>query len=258
MKFLRAAAVSAACLMLSAGFASAQEEQNYIFSEYYVCDQNREAFADTIVEHVFSSVYDKHVEFGDLTGWGWLAHNAGGEWRRVLFYTANDLNKLLETRGKMIEEFQANMADEGREFTSICGDHDDLIWAREAGPTTEQLLANLGTAVYSTYYVCDTSRQERADEIVRQLFTPAINALMGEGGPLKGWGWYSHVIGGRFRRLMTHSGMSHASLIDAVNRYNEAAGSRNEALATEFSQICNAHVDYLWDRVLPAEDEAGN
>ena len=30
----------------------------------------------------------------------------------------------------------------------------------------------------------------------------------------------------------------------------------NEAMANEFSEICNGHVDYLWNRLLPkAEDD---
>ncbi len=231
----------------------AQEEQNFIFGEYYVCDMNREAFADVLVEHVLGPIYQRHVDSGELTGWGWMAHHAGGRWRRLLYMTGSDLDTMLAARDKIIEEQQAEIADEGREFVSICGSHDDLIWARAAGQSTEEMLANLGPVSYSTYYVCDVAQQERADEIVQQLFAPHIATLM-ESGQLSGWGWYSHVIGGRFRRLMTHGGMSHAALIDAVNKYNEAAGAENQALADEFSQICGSHQDYLWNRVLPKAD----
>ena len=62
--------------------------------------------------------------------------------------------------------------------------------------STEELLASLGPVSYSTYYVCDVTRQERADEIVQQLFTPHITKLMESGQP-SGWGWYAHVIGGQ-------------------------------------------------------------
>lgn len=49
---------------------------------------------------------------------------------------------------------------------------------------------------------------------------------------------------------MTHSGADHAKLIEAVNQYNEQADAKNAAMAEEFSEICGAHVDYLWDRTL--------
>jgi hypothetical protein len=63
------------------------------------------------------------------------------------------------------------------------------------------------------------------------------------------------VIGGRFRRLMTYSGMSHPELIDAVNTYSAAASAENQAMANEFNQICSSHQDYLWERVLPKPGE---
>ncbi len=112
----------------------------------------------------------------------------------------------------------------------------------------------MGTVSDSTYYVCDSSRQDRADEIIQQLYAPIINKMV-EAGELNSWGWNSHVIAGRFPRLMTHSGTSHADLIAAVNKYNEAAAEANAAMANEFSQICNSHVDYLWNRILPKPAE---
>ncbi len=227
MNRIAVAAIMAACVFVCAGSALAQDE-SYIFGEYYVCDMNREAFADTLVEHVLGPIYQRHVDSGELTAWGWLAHHAGGRWRRLLYTTGNNLDTMLAARDKIIEEQQAEVADEGREFVSICGSHDDLVWSHAAGPPATEMLANAGPVSYSTYYVCDVTKQERADEIVQQLFTPAINSLMGGSGPLSGWGWYAHVIGGRYRRLMTHSGMSHASLFDAGNQDNELAAALRE------------------------------
>ena len=244
-------AAVAACIMLCGGFAAAQEDATtFIFGEYYHCDQNRETFADTLVENVFGPILDKHVEAGALTGWGWLSHNAGGHWRRVQYYAASDLNVLLDTRDKIFEEGQAEAREEAREFTSICPGHDDLIWQSVAGPPAAQQLTGRAAASYSTYYVCDVTKQERADEIVKQIYAPAINALM-ESGELRSWGWYAHVIGGKHRRLMTHDGADHKALLAAVNKYNAAAAEADAALADEFSQICNSHDDYLWDVTLP-------
>ena len=241
----------AVSVTLCAGASMAQDEATtYVFGEYYVCDQNREAFADALAERAFGPIFDKHVEEGALTGWGWLSHNAGGWWRRVNYYTASDLNTLFDTRGKIIEEIQASAPDAAREFKSICPEHDDLVWESVAGTPAPQQLTAGPKASYSTYYICDVTKQERADEIIKQVYTPVINKLV-ESGELKSWGWYAHVIGGRYRRLMTHRGVDHKSLLAAVNKYGAAAAEANEALATEFGQICNSHVDYLWDVVLP-------
>ena len=249
------AVVLAVCITLGVGSVLAaeeevvQEEQDLIIGEYYVCDMNRELFADVLVEEAIGPIYQRHVDSGEFTGWGWLAHNYGGRWRRLLFSTGNDLGTMLAARSKILEELQAEIADEEREFLSICGSHDDLFWSLVAGPNTGEVIAGgLGPVTYSIYYACDQARQERADEIVQQLFTPHINELV-ESGQLTSWGWYAHVIGGRFRRMMTHSGMSHAALIDAVNSYNEAASAENQAMANEFSQICGSHQDYLWARI---------
>ena len=242
------------CISLGAGSALAQEDStNFIFAEYYVCDPSREGFADLLMEHVFGPVYDKYVEAGDLNNWGWATHNAGGRWRRLGFYTADSLETLLETRAEMIQEFEA-LEDQGREFDTICPEHDDLIWSSVAGPPPSAGPPAGPGPSYSTYYICDVTRQERADEIVRELLAPEINKLV-ESGELTGWGWSAHVIGGRFRRLMRHSGASHAGLIAAVNKYNQAASEKNEAMADEFSEICNSHVDYLWDGLLPKADD---
>jgi hypothetical protein len=244
-----------ACVLLTAGAATAQDDSaTFIFGEYYGCDQNREGFSDYLTEQVFGPMYDKRVKAGDLTGWGWLSHNAGGSWRRVMFYAANDLNKLLETRDSMIEEMQTpEIADANREFTSICPDHDDLIWRSVVGSSVEQTLGTRSAASYSTYYVCDVTKQERADEIVKELYAPELDALV-KAGELDSWGWYAHVIGNQYRRMWTHRAKSHGALVEAVQKYNDAAEEKNEAMADELGQICNSHVDYLWDVKLPKPD----
>lgn len=240
-------AILAGCLMLSVGSAAAQE-QIFIFAEYYVCDQTREEMADVLVEKFYGPIYQKRVDSGHLTGWGWLAHRIGGEWRRILVSTGTDLPKMLEARESIIAELGETAANENRMFIEICGDHDDVIWRRVAGPISE--VANLGDYSYSTYYFCNQAKQERADEIVKELIEPAINKLV-ESGELKSWGWYAHAFGGIHRRLMTHGGMDQAALIAAVVKYNNAAGETNEALAQEFTEICGTHVDYMWRRMLP-------
>jgi len=247
-------AILAVCLVGVVASAGAQDApENFIFGEYYGCDQNRETFADSIVANDFAPIYQKHVEAGHLLGWGYMSHRVGGHWRKALYYAANNLDTLLDTRAQIVGEITAT-GDASREFTSICSDHDDLIWSSVAGSSMGQQVATRSGAVYSTYYVCDTAKQERADEIVKQLIAPEIEKLVAA-GELSSWSWNAHVIGGQFRRLMTHAGKDHKSLIAVVNKYNQAASEANEALANEFSQICNSHVDYLWNMELPKASE---
>jgi hypothetical protein len=249
------AAILAACVVFGVGSAAAQDApQTYIFGEYYGCDQNREAFADSIVARDLGPVYQKHVDAGHLQGWGWMSHIAGGHWRRALYYAASDLSTLLDTRNQIIEETQAGLAEASREFTSICSEHDDLLWSSVAGSTMGQQIATRSGAVYSTYMLCDISRQDRADEIMKQLIAPEIEKLVAA-GEIASWSWNAHVIGGEFRRLLTHAGKDHQTLIAAVNKYNEAAGEVDEARAREFSEICRSHVDYLWNMELPRASE---
>lgn len=245
MKFF---SVAVAVLVLLSGVLLAQDQPTrYIFGEYYVCDQNREAWSDHLVEKSFGPIYDRQVEEGNLLGWGLLSHNLGGEWRRVIYYAAQDLNTLLDTRQSMITDFQSELADAGREFTSICPDHDDYIWASVAGsaPLDEQLENRTGVG-YSTYYVCDQAKQARADEIVKEVFTPALNKQVEEGN-LGTWTWFAHVVGGEYRRLMAYTGGDHKTLISAVNSYSTQVQDSHPELSEEFRSICNLHVDYLWD-----------
>ena len=241
-------AIVALCLLLSAGSAVAQE-QNFIFGEYYVCDQNREPIADLLVEHVYGPIYQKQVDAGNITGWGWLAHRIGGEWRRILISTGTDMAKIIAARGAIVAELQESAPNENRMFTEICDSHDDVIWRRVAGPIDPEL-SNVGNFSYSSYYFCNQAKQDRADEIFKELLEPAINKLV-ESGELKSWGWFAHAFGGIHRRLMTHSGMDQAALMASVVKYNEAAGETNQALANEFTEICGTHVDYMWNRMLP-------
>ena len=99
------------------------------FSVYHNCDINREGRADEIVENVFGPVYDKLVEDGKLTSWGWSTHVVGGHIRKLQTMTASDHKALLAARAEAI----ATTYDEGdnaagREFSEICGSHEDYMW----------------------------------------------------------------------------------------------------------------------------------
>jgi hypothetical protein len=244
----RFAAVLALGTVLVSGSASAQEDATaYVFGEYYVCDQNREAFSDVLAEHVFGPMFDRHLEAGNLIGWGWLGHNAGGEWRRAQYYVSTDLNTLLDTRDAIIEEVQAEAAAEGREFTDVCPDHDDYIWASVATsePVNEQV-AERPEAGYSTYFVCSAGAEARADEILQEVYAPILDRHVAA-GHFNSWGWYAHLSGGKFRRLLTLDGADHKAILAGVMGLNADIDAENAEAGEEFASICHSHDDYMWD-----------
>ena len=97
-------------------------------SVYFHCDMGDQDRADEIVEEVFAPVFNSHVKEGGLASWGWLKHRVGGKWRRAATYTATDVKTLLATRGAMMAEINKKSEAAGKEFSEICGSHQDYIW----------------------------------------------------------------------------------------------------------------------------------
>ncbi len=121
------------------------------------------------------------------------------------------------------------------------------------------LLAVAGTAVaaedkpaesyvYGTYFVCDVTLQERADEIFKSLDQPFYDAAVADGS-ITAYGLYAHQTGGKWRRLMFSVGPSIQSLLDAQKKIGDQADAKNKKLGDEFGKICNSHDDYIWRRV---------
>jgi hypothetical protein len=66
-------------------------------------------------------------------------------------------------------------------------------------------------------------------------------------GHLSSWGFYAHRSGGRFRRLETFSGADHMTLLNMQAAILGEANENNAVAMQEFNQICNSHVDYMWN-----------
>ena len=113
----------------SGGSTLSGERGSAGFSVYYECDMSKEERADEIVEKYFGPIYQKQVDAGNLTSWGWLQHNVGGEYRRLLTTTAADHKTMLKTRDAMIEEFTSGKNERlSKEFDNICDSHRDYMW----------------------------------------------------------------------------------------------------------------------------------
>jgi len=100
-----------------------------VFSVYFVCD-SRESQADAIVTQVFAPVYDKLVDDGKLTSWGYLEHIVGGHVRRVATMTSADMKSLLAARSEINQALTDNPL--GDTFTDICSAHADYMWEVKA------------------------------------------------------------------------------------------------------------------------------
>lgn len=186
----------------------------------------------------------KHVDLGHLTGTLWLAHDQGGPWRRLWAILGTDLEQMMDMRAAIVEELGANHAAEMTELQEACPSHDDYIWAGVAN-SPQADAASVGDASMSAYHSCDMSRESRADEIFSKLLAPLYQKHM-DMGHLASWGYYSHRIGGIYRRLETMSGADHKTLLAMQGAiYGEAIETDAVAMA-EYRSICSWHSDYMW------------
>jgi hypothetical protein len=99
--------------------------------------------------------------------------------------------------------------------------------------------------VYGTYFVCDVTRQERADEIYMALDQPFYDAAVADGS-ITSYGLYAHQTGGKWRRLMFSVAPSIQTLLDAQKKIGDQTAAKNKKLGDEFGKICNSHDDYIW------------
>jgi hypothetical protein len=205
--------------------ATAQDDEGplgFSYVTYYICDVATQGNMDNVVENNEYAVFDKWVEEGKLMSWGYLSHFTGGRWRRAQYHVSATMEEALQN--------QANI------FREIYSDN------REGGQ------ADRGDVSLSVYFVCSVADQSRADEIFAQTYAPKLNEMQEE-GKIGSWGWQSHALGGEFRRLQTVTGADHASVTAARFETLQHVNQNHPGLAREFSQICDSHIDYLWDIV---------
>ena len=99
------------------------------FSTYIDCDVNREERVDELMRESIGPIYDKHVANGGLVSWTWLAHNVGGQWRRLLSLTASDHSTMMRTRAAINGELSSGRAARAfNQMNEICPDHHDYMW----------------------------------------------------------------------------------------------------------------------------------
>lgn len=233
-----------ACLFLMlAGTAQAEDKpaEAFTYATYHVCDITKQERADAIFEQLQKPIYDAAVADGTITNYGWLVHHTGGKWRRGMYFGASSVQGLLDAQEKIGNQIDAKNEKLSTEFGQICNSHDDYIWHRLAG--------NVGTvarggAAFSVYSVCDVSREEQADALVTQVFTPIFDKMVAD-GKLKSWGYIEHVVGGDVRRTMTMSATDMKSLM--ATRAEVIDKVLDNPLGDVFTDICGKHADYMWE-----------
>jgi hypothetical protein len=212
----------AGALLVVAPPLEAQDDAVVIFSQYFRCGQGGVAEADEIMRETWFPVLDRHVEAGNLTGYGWLAHIQGGAWRRALFTAGSDLDQMMDTRQEIVQEL-AQDDNALTELGAVCPSHDDYIWNGVSNSPANP--DALGTASISSYHMC-----ERGVDM----------------GHIASWGWYAHRSGGVFRRLETMSGADHKTLL---NMQAAIYGEADPLAMQELFEICETHVDYMWNNI---------
>jgi hypothetical protein len=243
-KLLTGAIVLQACLFLTAAMtAQAQDKpkDSFIYVTYYYCDVTQQERSDQIFDQLYKPLFDAAFADGTITNYGWLAHETGGKWRRALYYGGPTVQGLLDAQKKVFDPADTKNKKMSDEFGKICNSHDDYIWRAVAGNT---LTAVRGEAAFSTYFVCDSSREDQADALVKQVFAPIYDKLLAD-GKLKSWGWLEHVVGAEYRRLATISGADMKTVLEARASITQAL--MDNPLGDTFTDMCGSHADYMWD-----------
>jgi hypothetical protein len=237
--------LAACCVALASPVALGQDQapERYLYATYSNCDMSKQDRADALFEQVNKPVLDAAAKDGTINFYSYLSHIAGGQWRRVNVIGAGSVQAVLDAQKTIGDRIEAN--DKNRkldaEGAAICPSHDDYIWHVVAGNVGS---VNRGGASFSTYYVCDQTREGQADAIVKGMIAPTLDKLVKD-GKLKSWGWMEHVVGGKYRRLEAISADDLKGLMAARAEIVEAL--EDNPAGEMFTTICGEHTDYIWE-----------
>jgi hypothetical protein len=248
MKLFRAlSGVTVLLLSLSAISAEEKKTEMYVYATYFNCDPNLEDAVDEQVNKTYRPIYNNAAKNSTIANWGWLKHHTGGQWRRILYHSAPSVSALFSAQEQMNKEFDRAFGKNPDALGKGCKSHDDYIWQYVTGSRASLTSSPRGKASMSVYMECSFMGEDRADEIFKKHFAPIYNAQVGK-GKLVSWGWMSHVIGGKYRRLETLSANNYEDLLKAKNSILDTLYYKgSNKYAEEFTKICTSHQDYLWD-----------
>lgn len=226
--------------------AAEEKAEMYVYSTYFKCEPEQESVVDELVQRAYAPIYNDGVKNGIIANWGWLEHHTGGEWRRILYHSAPSVDALFAAQDTMNKKFEAALGKSTDALGRGCKSHEDYVWQYVTGSRPSLKGVTRGKASLSVYMECSFSGEEKADEIFKKHFSPVFNAQVGK-GKLTSWGWLSHVIGGKYRRLQTATADNYADLLKAQKSILDTLYDKDNKHSAEFSEICTSHQDYLWD-----------
>lgn len=240
--------LSVIAVLLAVPFSAlAQEDEEkklgFVYATYFECDVAKEWMADAIVENLFAPVYNAAVDDGTIMAWGWMAHHTGGNWRRILYRVTETLEGALDAQESIAKKVEAAGEKVSGELAAVCNRHEDYIWQQ----VTSSKKRERGAAGFSVYLECDTSKEDRVDELMTTVIGPIFDKYVGD-GKLTSWGFARHIVGGEWRRLSTMSAVDHKTLLKVRGEIiAELSGDDAPAEAQEYFELCDEHVDYMWD-----------
>ncbi|AZG35148.1 MULTISPECIES: hypothetical protein [Shewanella] len=226
--------------------AAEEEPEMYVYSTYFKCIPEQESAVDELVQRAYAPIYNDGVNNGTIASWGWLKHHTGGEWRRILYHSAPSIDSLFAAQETMNKKFEAVLGKNTDALGRGCQSHEDYIWQYVTGSRPTLGGETRGKVSLSVYMECSFSGEEKADAIVKEHFAPVFNAQVGK-GKLTSWGWLSHVVGGKYRRLQTATADNYSDLLKAKKNILDTLYDKDNKHSAEFSDICTSHQDYLWD-----------
>lgn len=217
-----------------------EKEKTYLYATYANCDVTGEDAADATFDKYMAPEYKNALEQGEIKGWGYLKHHTGGSWRRLTYHMSGSVLDSLKAIEKMGDRMDGKLTPRNNDYGRACHTHDDYIWELKFGTAREQR----GKVGMSVYFVCDMNGESRADELVEKEFAAIYDAHLGP-GKLTSWAWMTHVVGGKYRRLLSTTA---ENLDDLLNTRAELLRSFGGSSAgREFSSICGSHSDYIWN-----------
>jgi hypothetical protein len=219
--------------------AQSQENQVYISATYFHCNSAMVAKADDAVAKLFKGELDSMVKDGTVSSWGWLGKYEGGDWERAGYFTGSSVKAVLDAGDKLGATSDGHPPVKA--FEEACSSGEDYIWHVLAGNDAH---GHRGKVSFSTYYVCDQSRETQADALVKQVIGPKYDKLVAD-GKLSTWAWAEHILGGKYRRLETMTAESRDALI--ATREGLVAAAEHDPVAEAMTSICGSHQDFIWD-----------
>lgn len=124
----------------------------------------------------------------------------------------------------------------------LCKAH-EVAWQTEAGSDRDGT-AKPGPVGQSVYFMCNTNREDRADELVRTRFAPVYDQHVADGG-IVSWSWQSHDTDSEYRRLLKMTASDWNKLLTARESILGMIEKMQEA--EEFSDICYSFTENLLD-----------